>query len=190
MTFLLSAMPSFGRLFPVLSSSFRQIANMLHCFITRITLNYYKLHHSISFNRKSRFWRRTSYINSNDTRKGIFESRKRIFEPRERYLSLVIGYSSLVGRYLNLVTGRLKTAGYIALIGQSAMGYCYMVFQVWFRTKQMLWHCYNFDVLLLHADNVYTLPLVKLCSKWLDKTIVITHCHYSCCKCYKVLSLA
>ena len=65
------------------------------------------------------------------------------------YLSLVIGYSSLVGRYLNLVRGRLKTAGYIAylcnnqinaraLIGQSAMGYCYRVFQVWFRTKQML----------------------------------------------------
>ena len=165
MTFLLSAMPSFGRLFPVLSSSFRQIANMLHCFITRITLNYYKLHHSISFNRKSRFWRRTSDINSNDTRKGIFESRKRIFEPRERYLSLVIGYSSLVGRYLNLVTGRLKTAGYIAylcnnqinaraLIGQSAMGYCYRVFQVWFRTKQMLWHCT--DGIRLHVQCLFT----------------------------------
>ena len=51
-------------------------------FITGIALDFYKLHHSTWFNR--RLWRKTSYINSNEPRKGIFESRKRIFEPRER----------------------------------------------------------------------------------------------------------
>ena len=49
-------------------------------FISRIALDFYKLHHTW-FNRKIRRWRK---INRNEPRKRVFELRKRIFEPRVR----------------------------------------------------------------------------------------------------------